>query len=429
MVNIFSPHTCPIKSAKALDSKRLARMCYESFEVMSSVLLKLNIPQLKKVKSSLYRAPIGHFNHPVVNWVLQDSLHFEWTLKNAQELNEQYFLRYKKEDNCKPFNQLNDIMVDALQYLPKTKYPHSDLKKIEFGEFFNYNHFKSQYNKKYEGDVVLDPEISVQTRYRLYLLHKWLYLDARNVDWGGSLPPVWAFNPIYRDFLRKHFGKPVNKPDILKPNGSGYVKSLASMVSSNKNLLSLEDVANSILNKHLKLSTNHSLGINSCAIFDKKEKYRYFLSRQWSTNLPLVVCMLNPSTADAFKNDPTVQIIENLAKSMSCGGFVVINFAALRATDPKDMIASDDPDGNYNLSVIRKTLSQIVGRWRSKPDIVLAYGNNIEKLDTGIHEANKINKLCAKYGKLKCFKMTKRGFPQHPLYLSRDIKPGRYLPW
>jgi len=429
MPNIFAPHICPIKSALSIDSKRLSRLCFESYEILSSALRKSKIHELKKVESKLYKAHAGHYNHPTVDWVLKDSLHFEWVLKNAQELNNQYVLRYKKDDNCKPYNQLNQIMEKALQYLPDTKYKRRNYKFIEFDEFFNYNQFKSQYNKKYEGDVVLDPEVSVKTRYRLALLHKWLYLDARDVSWHEVTPPIWVYNPIYRDFLRKHFGKPINKLEIFNPKSAGYVKSLASASSKNKNLLSLLDIGKSLIIDDLKVSTNSSFDTHSCAVFDSSEAYRYYLSRQWNTNKPLIACMLNPSTADAFKNDPTVQIIENLAKSMSCGGFIVINFAALRATDPKDMLSSNDPFGEYNHYIVNKTMSQVVNRWRTKPDVLLAYGNNVEKLPTGIHEANNINRICAKYGRLKCLKITKKGFPQHPLYLSRDIKPGRYLPW
>jgi len=429
MPNIFAPHKCPKKSAKSIDSKRLARLCFESYEIMSSAIRRLDLKPLKKFESKLYKAHASTYKHPVVDWVMKDRLHFEWALINAQELNEQYYLRYRKEDNCKPYNQLNDVMVEALSYLPKTNYPHSDITKIEFEEFFNYNQFKSQYNKKYEGDCVLHPDVNTNTRYKLALLHKWLYLDARDVDWHQSLPPVWAFNPVYRDFLRKHFGKPINKPDTLKPNSSAYLKSLTTVSSKNDGLLSLTDIGNSLIIDDLKLSTHSQFDIDSCAVFSEDDQYRYYLSRQWSTNKPLIAIMLNPSTADAFKNDPTVQIIENLAKHRSCGGFVVINFAALRATEPKDMLKHNDPFGKYNYYAIKKTLNQVVHRWRIKPDILLAYGNNIEKLPTGIHEANKINKLGAKYGNLKCLKMTKKGYPSHPLYIARDTKPLRYLPW
>lgn len=429
MPNIFAPHTCPIKSALSIDSKRLSRLCYESYEILSSALRKSKYHKLKNIEAKLYKAHAGHYNHPTVDWVMKDSLHFEWVLRNAQALNEQYVLRYKKEDNCKPYNQLNTVMEKALTQLKPTKYKSNEYKYIEFGEFFNYNQFKSKYNKKYDGDVVLDPETSVQTRYKLALLHKWLYLDSRDVSWHGVIPPIWAYNPIYKSFLRKHFGKPINKPESLNPKGSGYVLALANINSNDKSILSLTDIGKSLLTDDLNLTLNSNGSVNSCAIFNSTESHRYYLSRQWSTSKPLVACMLNPSTADAFKNDPTVQIIENLAKSMNCGGFIVLNFAAIRATDPRDMISSNDPFGEYNLYAIKKTLSQIVGRWRIKPDILLAYGNNIEKLPTGIHVANNINRICARYGNLKCLKITKKGFPQHPLYLSRDIKPGRYLPW
>lgn len=430
MVNIFAPHRCPVKSARALDSKRLSRMCYESFEVLSSTLLKLNLTYTKKVKAKLYHAPIGHYNHPVVNWVLEDSLHFIWTLRNAQELNEQYVLRYKKEEaGCKPFLLLNDVMEEAIKHLPPTRYDHDDITRIQFGEFFNYNQFRSHYVKKYDGDTKLDPEVSVQTRYRLYLLHKWLYLDSRDVSWHGIPPPIWAYNPIYRSFLKKNFGNPTNKPALLSPKSSEPIKALALMSQRNKNLLSLRDVGEKVAKKRLKLVSSKDRDLESTAVFDKEEEYRYYLSRQWSTAIPLVVLMLNPSTADAFKDDPTTRTIETLAKNWNKGGYIIVNTAALRATEPSDMLKHDDPYGEYNERVIHKALSQVVNRWRTKPDVLLAYGNNAEKLPDSKETLIRVTNICHKYGKLKCLKMTKKGHPQHPLYISRDVLPERYLPW
>ena len=47
---------------------------------------------------------------------------------------------------------------------------------------------------------------------------------------------------------------------------------------------------------------------SAAAVFDRTRRYRYLLTRVWSTTAapPLVICMVNPSTADAHQADPTI---------------------------------------------------------------------------------------------------------------------------
>ncbi len=47
--------------------------------------------------------------------------------------------------------------------------------------------------------------------------------------------------------------------------------------------------------------------------------YRYHLAREWSTGKPILFVMLNPSTADAGEDDPTIR---------KCLGFATRNAAA-----------------------------------------------------------------------------------------------------
>ena len=52
------------------------------------------------------------------------------------------------------------------------------------------------------------------------------------------------------------------------------------------------------------------------ASFDRSQLYRYSLWRVWDESLPrCCFCMLNPSSADAQRSDPTVTRCLNFAKT------------------------------------------------------------------------------------------------------------------
>lgn len=87
----------------------------------------------------------------------------------------------------------------------------------------------------------------------------------------------------------------------------------------------------------------------SGAAFSGNREYRYRLWRTWdSATLPALFILLNPSTADETKNDPTVERCERRARTMGFGGLVVANLFALRSTDPKALYSHPDPVGEIN---------------------------------------------------------------------------------
>lgn len=71
--------------------------------------------------------------------------------------------------------------------------------------------------------------------------------------------------------------------------------------------------------------------------------WRYSLKRIWRHDLPmLVVCMLNPSTADGTENDPTISTLIKFATSWGFGGLWVVNQNAFRSPHPSVMAAQDE---------------------------------------------------------------------------------------
>lgn len=65
--------------------------------------------------------------------------------------------------------------------------------------------------------------------------------------------------------------------------------------------------------------------------------YRYQLSRRWAPGYLLPFVMLNPSTADAELDDPTIRRCRGFAHDLGFPGFAVYNLWAYRATKPRDL--------------------------------------------------------------------------------------------
>ena len=63
--------------------------------------------------------------------------------------------------------------------------------------------------------------------------------------------------------------------------------------------------------------------------------YRYVLGREWdSEGAVLGFVMLNPSTADAEADDPTIRRCVGFAKRIGYGGIRVVNIYAYRTSSP-----------------------------------------------------------------------------------------------
>ncbi len=142
-------------------------------------------------------------------------------------------------------------------------------------------------------------------------------------------------------------------------------------------------------------------------------RYRYTLWRWWeNTGKVCRFIMLNPSTADASEDDPTIRRCIDFAKREGCGSVLVVNLFAFRATSPEDMMKADDPVGPDNSSAIAWAL----GDSGPAPDgpFIAAWG--ARGTFGGAGEAMK--KRLA--GRGLCFGLTANKQPKHPLYIRAD---------
>ena len=154
------------------------------------------------------------------------------------------------------------------------------------------------------------------------------------------------------------------------------------------------------------------------AVFSEDKKYRYVLRRTWKTGRGMVAFIgLNPSTATETSNDPTVSRCIDFAKRWGFSGMYMLNLFGLRSTNPTLLYEVRDPVGIDNDRYIFETLGDvrlIVACWGNHGDL---HNRSEEFYDL----------LRWKGFDLKCFKVTRKGEPIHPLYIKKNQQLQKYI--
>lgn len=146
------------------------------------------------------------------------------------------------------------------------------------------------------------------------------------------------------------------------------------------------------------------------AVLSACENYRYALWRIWDEQLPRVLFIgLNPSTADAEKDDPTIRRCISYARQWGYGGISVANLFAYRATYPSDLFIAPDPIGPQN--------DQWISELAAQACISVAFWGN--------HGAFSDRHLAVRslLPSLHCLRLTKQGQPHHTRGLPDGIQP------
>lgn len=152
--------------------------------------------------------------------------------------------------------------------------------------------------------------------------------------------------------------------------------------------------------------------IQKGAVLSSCETYRYQLWRIWDDTKPKVMfLMLNPSTADANKDDATIRKCMRYSIKWNYGGFYVGNLYGYRATDRSVIKSVDNPIGDENqnhLLELSKKCDKIVCAWgneEGRPERIFSILDNLYYL--------KLNK-------------DREQSPAHPLYLKGDLTPTQF---
>lgn len=165
--------------------------------------------------------------------------------------------------------------------------------------------------------------------------------------------------------------------------------------------------------------TTGSADISPCGVF------RWRLTRSWDASRTHATwIMLNPSTADAANDDPTIRRVRGFCERENWGGFSVVNLFPVRATDPADCRAKMSvDDGGLNPGKMREAIEDDGG------PIVCAWGaHGWAAKAASLTEASL--RICWPTRSVLCLGVTLNGCPRHPLYVRKDqpLIPFRTVP-
>jgi hypothetical protein len=146
--------------------------------------------------------------------------------------------------------------------------------------------------------------------------------------------------------------------------------------------------------------------------------FRYLLWRgTWQATAANGTClfvMLNPSTADASKDDPTIRKCIAFADRWGFLRIEVVNLYAFRSSSPKALKSAGYPVGPDN----DREIAEAVKRARR---VCLAWGNNAQP-----ERADVVTKLVAQARSERsetcALHLNADGSPAHPLYQRNDAQ-------
>jgi hypothetical protein len=143
--------------------------------------------------------------------------------------------------------------------------------------------------------------------------------------------------------------------------------------------------------------------------------YRYRLERHALSGAGSVAwIMVNPSTADAKADDPTIRKVIGFSERMDAGWAIVGNKFAFRAKDVNALKFARDPVGPDNDEHLSSIIAD-AGR------VIVAWGPLAKLPPTLRRRWYKIAHIADAIGKpLMCFGTAQDGHPRHPLMLAYD---------
>lgn len=157
------------------------------------------------------------------------------------------------------------------------------------------------------------------------------------------------------------------------------------------------------------------------AVLSPDGRYRYALWRDTGAlggEGTVLFVMLNPSTADAEQDDPTIRRCIRFARDWGYARLAVGNLYALRATDPQALLTDADPVGPENDAWLQRLSGNALER-------VVAWGAN-RAVAARAEAALRILTYGGSLG-VRCLAQTKDLHPHHPLRLPAALRPKPFV--
>src|SRR5262245_46262742 len=125
---------------------------------------------------------------------------------------------------------------------------------------------------------------------------------------------------------------------------------------------------------------NSALRSESGAWLSKDKTRRFRLWRCWNPKKPrLLFCCLNPSTADASKNDASIRKMVGFASLWGYGAIDVVNLFDLRSRDPKALY-----DKTLNQVCSEQNLREIAQAVKDCRKVIVAWGGHGQVLNQSV---------------------------------------------
>jgi hypothetical protein len=122
---------------------------------------------------------------------------------------------------------------------------------------------------------------------------------------------------------------------------------------------------------------------------------------------------MNPSTAEATIDDPTIRKEMHFTRQMGLSGYIKCNVLDFRATNPKKLIEwGVIPCSDENFTATQKMARNaevVIAAWGALPKPLRNFATSIAAM---LSDRD-----------LMCMGVTKDGSPRHPLYLRNDAFP------
>jgi len=161
------------------------------------------------------------------------------------------------------------------------------------------------------------------------------------------------------------------------------------------------------------------MALSHQAAFSADRRYRWWLQRCWTPERPqLLFIGLNPSRADAERDDPTLRRLLGFARAWGFGGLEVVNLFARCSPSPAVLRRSSDPVGAENNQWLQRSVAAADALW-------LGWGNGGAWRQRDQQVLDLLALQLHADIPLLAVGLTVTGQPRHPLYAPAAAQPLR----